>query len=625
MKRLPVLLLLAATTARAGFGSVVGSKHDLSVTGPGPIRALTETNACAFCHLPHSGNSSRPDVADVHRPYESGTMHARVGRPTGATRICLSCHDGTIAVGQTKGGPIATNISAIPADHPANLGTDLRKTHPVSFRALVSAETQPPPAHDAVRLDRRGEVQCTSCHDPHFEGGDPLHGKFLVKPSQRSALCLTCHLPGAVQPAGASHATSGASFGPTEGNTEQWASVNEAGCMACHVSHGADTKGQLVTRPGDDDDALCLRCHRSGGVARQPVGNELLKASAHATSRIPGGVPGVHDAGEGRPGSARKLPEASPGARRHVVCVDCHDPHAANDRPAVAPGVSGALAGVWGLDLNGQRVPQVRFEYELCFKCHADSANKPQSMGPLAPETARRARNDVNLRQVFASSAASAHPVLAPGRSADVPGLVPPLTATSLVTCGDCHASDSGPGAGGGGPRGPHGSIYPHLLERNYTTTYPTAESPTAYALCYKCHRSDVLFAPPTTAATALQHSGFWTGATPTGGDHVSLHALHVRDRSTPCSACHNAHGISSSAGTPAQNGHLVDFDVSIVTPGPDGLLRYQSLGPGSGSCNLSCHGVQHSERDATLPGRYSPAGAAAPAAFRALRSAVRR
>jgi predicted CXXCH cytochrome family protein len=572
MKRLLAwTVALAAAPAWAGSG-VVGTKHDFSATGPGTIRALTERDACVFCHVPHSGASNRPDPTAVYVPYASSTMRARPGVPTGATRVCLSCHDGTIAVGQTRSGRIATTGSGyVPQGSPSNLGTDLRRTHPVSFPPINDARVHAPAASDEVKLDRGGELQCTACHDPHQERRDPLIGKFLVKSSASSRLCLSCHDAG--PGGGGSHATSPAAFSPQQGNAAGWSSVAEAGCAACHVSHGADTAGQLVTRPDQNDDALCLRCH-SGAVAAKSIAAEQGKPYAHARTER-----GVHDAGEGLAGARTALPERSPGTPRHVVCVDCHDPHAASGQRAIAPGVGGPLAGVWGIDQNGGRVEQVRFEYELCFKCHGDSQNKPQSNGPLPPETVRRQAADANLRRVFAVSAASAHPVVAPGRSANVPGLLAPWTVSSIVSCGDCHASDAGPGAGGAGPRGPHGSTYPHLLERSYSTADGTAESVTAYALCYKCHDRQVLLSKD----SAFKAPGL---AEP------RLHVTHLA-RGAACAACHDAHGISSQTGRPETNAHLVNFDVSVASA-QGGVLRYDSRAAGAGSCTLSCHGQAH-------------------------------
>jgi hypothetical protein len=265
---------------------------------------------------------------------------------------------------------------------------------------------------------------------------------------------------------------------------------------------------------------------------------------------------------------------------RHVACLDCHDPHAASGRPAPPGGVGGALAGVWGVDQHGQRVEQIRFEYELCFKCHGDSANKPQSGGVATGSAVQREFRYANLRSQLAPTAASYHPIVAPGRSPLVPGLEAPYTAGSLISCGDCHAAENGPGAGGSAPRGPHGSFYPFLLERNYSTADGTPESAAAFALCYKCHDRDTLVAPDRRDPT--QHPE------PTA---FSEHARHLGFKvNAPCSACHAAHGVSSQAGSPIENAHLVDFDVAIVKPF-GGVRRYQSGLPGRGSCTLTCHG----------------------------------
>jgi len=597
MKRLTVVALAAAASvasAAPGAG-VKGSKHDLSVTGPGAIHAVSEANVCVACHLPHSGAMNRPDPRVQHIPYSSSTMSAKPGAPTGSSRLCLSCHDGTIAVGETKRGRIKMTQDFIPAGTPSNLGTDLRKTHPVSFRPSDAGRTHPPPGSDPVRLDRSGQVQCTSCHDPHKEWGDPFLGKFLVKPAERSALCLSCHDNLAVDAPGSSHASSTATYGAAEGNAAGFRSVAEAGCLACHPSHGADEKkGRLVARPGGDDDALCLRCH-AGTVSRTNLKAELAKPYAHvATDK------GVHDAAEGRPGRPETLPETSPGARRHVACVDCHDPHASTGQAAVAPGTaSGALAGVWGIDQRGNRVEQVRFEYELCFKCHGDSANQPQAVGVPSPNAPVRAVVDVNLRKALAPSAISYHPVVAPGRSARVPGLVAPYNPASIIGCGDCHAAENGPGAGGSAPRGPHGSFYAHLLERNYSTLDRMPESASAYALCYKCHDRSTLVAPDRRDTIRYPDATAFP-----------LHPRHLGPRgNAACAACHVSHGISAAAGTPQENRALVSFDTSVVKP-YRGVRRFSSTAQGTGSCTLTCHNHDH---DGVATGVYTPATPATP------------
>src|SRR5512137_2038027 len=47
---------------RASPLGVIGGKHDLSTSGPGPFKSDLESNACAFCHVPHGGDrtNARP-------------------------------------------------------------------------------------------------------------------------------------------------------------------------------------------------------------------------------------------------------------------------------------------------------------------------------------------------------------------------------------------------------------------------------------------------------------------------------------------------------------------------------------------------------------------------------------
>ncbi len=572
--------LLFATDALAASGkSVVGSKHDLSVNGPGPLKATKVANPCLFCHALHGGGmkvSSRPDPATKYQPYESGTLKARADAPTGASRICLSCHDGTIAVGQLRKGRIevtGTPDGRISPTRRSNLGTDLRMSHPISIDATRSPNLHAPSASGHVKLDGQRLVQCTSCHDPHAEFGGSPEGKFLVAPTARAELCASCH----VVAMDGSHATSMNRFAAAARQEQDpaYPTVAESGCQGCHRAHGSATKGQnLKLAAGEVDEDVCLRCHgTSVDQTAKDVGRQLAKPSTH---RVRGSS--THDEGEG-PGNPRhELPERSIGASRHATCVDCHDAHQAKHRPTQGQRISGALDGAWGIDQSGQRVQPAQFEWQICLKCHGDSVNrgmKPSTLG------VRRAAQDANLRLVFGPTAVSSHPVMNRGTGVRVPSLKAPLTVASTILCSDCHASDDGPGAGGAGTAGPHGSIYSPILERNYATADFTPESPIAYALCYKCHDRNVLLSP----ASAF------------GG--ANGHQKHVQSAHAPCSACHSAHGVSATRGTSDANAHLVDFDLTIVRPLP-GSPPYSANGR---SCNLTCHGQRHDPSVGT--GRY--------------------
>ena len=109
--------------------NIRSTKHNLSISGPGPITALSENQICIFCHIPHQQAPAarylwnRSDPAYPYIPYFSSTMKADVGQPTGASRMCLSCHDGTIALGMINSSPteipLKNGIRFMPENSPS--------------------------------------------------------------------------------------------------------------------------------------------------------------------------------------------------------------------------------------------------------------------------------------------------------------------------------------------------------------------------------------------------------------------------------------------------------------------------------------------------------------------------
>ena len=97
---------IAASSAQADK-PVRLSMHNLSLTGPSSIRSSSESEICIFCHGSHGIAPTAPlwnrDSSGVmYTPYHSSTLKARVGQPTGASAVCLSCHDGTVAMGKVR-------------------------------------------------------------------------------------------------------------------------------------------------------------------------------------------------------------------------------------------------------------------------------------------------------------------------------------------------------------------------------------------------------------------------------------------------------------------------------------------------------------------------------------------
>lgn len=546
--------------ATSGLGvDVRSTKHNLSISGPGPINASSESQICIFCHIPHQKGSAirylwnRFDPANPYIPYFSSTLRTDVvGQPTGASRMCLSCHDGTIALGEIASSPTEIpfkgGIRFMPEDSSSYLGTDLSDDHPISFvydemLSLDNRQIRDPSALPPQVKLKNNQLQCTACHDPH----DNTYGQFLVMDNTASSLCTACH--DRENWINSSHARSTASLDRTGGlwpNTD-YATVGENGCENCHRPHAAGSNERLLLFAFEEDN--CLDCH-DGTVASADIASVLAKPYRHGVQDYTG----VHDAAEDF--TLERVP-------KHVECSDCHNAHQANGSPSPGGGVvSGSTRGVSGVSAAGQSVTSAQYLYEICFKCHGDIDNNVISTLPVT-----RQISDLNTRISFAPANPSFHPVETRGKNPDVPSLIPPYTVASIISCTDCHGNSDSLD-----PPGPHGSDYQYLLTNRYITDDNTPESPSSYALCYQCHSRSVLIL---------------------GG--VSFeHRLHVVDQKAPCSACHAPHGISAMQGNALNNSHLINFDLAIVSPTDTGRLEYIDLGRRSGQCFLRCHGILH-------------------------------
>jgi len=254
---------------------------------------------------------------------------------------------------------------------------------------------------------------------------------------------------------------------------------------------------------------------------------------------------------------------------RHVDCADCHNPHASKSETAIAPLASGALAGVKGVNASGAVASPIINEYELFFRCHADSVAR----GPARVE---RQITQTNKRIQFDPANASYQPIESAGKNPLVPSLIPPLTTSSRIYCTDCHNSDQSASTGNNGPNGPHGSIYTPILERELIFKDGSSESFGNYALCYKCHDRNSILSDQSFRATNAQ-----------GQDRG--HRFHIVEQKAACSTCHDAHGVATQA-------RLINFDRSSVTNSvSNGRLEFISAGPASGNCSLTCHSADHS------------------------------
>lgn len=542
-----------------GGSQLSATKHNLTSRGvPGSAAGRTR-DMCKFCHTPHVSSPMIPlwDLSNsgtYYQTYESSTLTAHVGQPTGSSRLCLSCHDGTIALSQTtnsRNRPASAEIFLSARDR-TTLGTDLSDDHPISFSydsvlAMRNQQLRDPSALPGeLALDSNQQLQCTTCHNPHSN----TFGKFLAMSNTESRMCRTCHVIDGWQ--ASAHARSSASL--LGASRDRWenikaSTVRQAACEGCHRPHSAGGRQRLLRHEAEESN--CFSCH-DGSVAAGNIVAEFRKFSSHPVGR----TTGVHDPTE-RPATMVM----------HVECADCHNPHRAAALPkARAPLIKPAMRGATGISGAGGRTITATYEYQVCYKCHSLRRT-------VRTPVVERALASTNVADEFNPANASFHPVEAQGKNRQVPSLLQPLLTTSMIYCTDCHGSDSVQGK----TRGPHGSQYRPLLVREYVTADETNESPAAYALCYGCHNRTSILADQS----------------------FSLHRKHIVEESTPCSACHDSHGVSATQSTLADGTHLINFDRRIVRASQTAGTGPSFTDRGSlrGSCTLRCHNEDHSDR----------------------------
>ena len=291
-----------------------GITPDLPGNGARNVQARYEQQICIFCHTPHGAEQikaplwNRKFLSTNYTTYSSSSLDASdLGQPTGTSKLCLSCHDGTMAIGAvnvlngtfTDRDPKTQDIEMVgvglngemPAGHGTtsgftrNLGIDLTNDHPISFTydsdlALRDGELRNPANvdHIATRSPgvvpevplENGQVQCNSCHDPHIRDKDNnVNIKFLrlnrfqqttpgggAFEADKDIICLACHDKAGW--AGSAHANSGV------GNEQyknaaadlrefpQGTRVWQAACLNCHDTHTVQGSRRLL-REGTSD------------------------------------------------------------------------------------------------------------------------------------------------------------------------------------------------------------------------------------------------------------------------------------------------------------------------------------------------------------------------------------
>ena len=295
------LFILGTLIFLAGLlnAGIINTKHNLSITSPGTVKAVSEAEICVFCHIPHFAQAVGKPLCNRSMPASNYTMYdsnhlRRMGYPEMETNLgsandtpgalsrqCLSCHDGTVAIGSvsklrreydatiTMSGVDGGNM---PSTVGGYIGTDLSSHHPVgviydstvvkSFdtgtrrAALITTPVSPIKLYEYPGYSGK-YVECSSCHDPHKEAPNANGGsnKFLHISTNDTLVanmldtCNTCHEK---RPSGGPpnpHQALGMPYMDTSIEDRYGArTISTLFCINCHTPHNAAANQPYLQR-----------------------------------------------------------------------------------------------------------------------------------------------------------------------------------------------------------------------------------------------------------------------------------------------------------------------------------------------------------------------------------------
>jgi len=349
---LPTIGMTANHMASDRISDIRNTKHNFAasdlVTLPNgdqrDVKAVSENQVCVFCHTPHGKPGSgafetnmeapflwnRSASAATYDKYASSSMQAVVGLPGEGSKMCLSCHDGTVAVGQvdvlngrlgsevgniamtgndgTTGGILSTSNS--------NLGTDLKNDHPIGF------------TYDSALANHADENELI---DPAASEGDHIGIRIGAGVANFNQSLTATQTPGSgnfttanthVSVPLESVASLRASGQTTFVNNSATGSVE---CTTCHDPHirssnnsenikflrlhrfqkSAITVGSFAI----DSDIMCLACHKKAGWAESSHAVETSETYTYTDAAA----------------DEREFPLGT--HMWQASCLNCHDTH----------------------------------------------------------------------------------------------------------------------------------------------------------------------------------------------------------------------------------------------------------------------------------------------------------
>ncbi len=502
------------------------------------VQASNESQICAFCHTPHKATNqpmapmwNRKLTGRTYTPYSSTSIDAiDLGQPNTKSKLCLSCHDGTLAIGTVnvlnrQEDPTIKMVGTradgtIPAGlgersgFTRRLGTDLTNDHPISFtydtsQSVRDGELRNPAAENFLGERRAGghkpliplddnQVECVSCHDPHvrntngenikflranrFQQAQPIEGTF---DQANDIICLACHeKSGWANSAHANPAVADERY--TDGaaqvrefpkNIQVW----QAACLNCHDTHTVQGSRRLL-REGTDDEGHMT----TAGVRVKQGGKAAIEETCYACHSADGGT---------LQGQSNRPGFEVPDVKTDFTTMRIHMPIASKDQPAQEERHSiGTETRFVKSGVDFTESPQRMGKGDLsnrhaeCTDCHnPHRVIKNQRFNDDPAHPADEGTHNHTAAEI-AATPEGMHTNIASGVLRGISGVEPkgwPLTEfTSEPISFDVKRGDASPGA-----------------NTAVDSAYVTRE----YQICMKCHSNYSYDTPPPLGAN---HSG---------------------------------------------------------------------------------------------------------------------
>ncbi len=487
-----------APRSRHGLGSDLPQDGNFNWTGTtlGASVPLASRTCISMCHGDHPHTLTSPTTAThENNVYVDATTQASRGAAS-ATRV-------------GAGGTGTQNRAKTDFDSTANAGlcASCHQKPIVANGITVTAATFGASAHDFATNTVGGTTytwsyalhdgssfarNCTKCHASRVEGTTP--GSSTTVSVHYSADDVNL-LAGTTNPAGTA-----ANFA----------------CYNCHGSTATPAVGVQGNRSGKDIQTQVLHATTANQSGHPSNADTRHDSAAEFANAVFGNALGV----------------TTGAGQRHASCMDCHDPHEAKATSgstrvtgsATNGNVAGpALQGAWGAQLSSNPafwttptsanftkktiVAGTDVQATLCFKCHTGyywgTGTPPTSpSGAFAETDVAKEFNPANVGNwattgttttwTSGETAGGFHPVLASaGNNLGVTANIKaPWTQTSLMTCSDCHESDTTTD-----PSGPHGSAARFILKGPNTlwnnTLVGTSTGMPANTFCINCHNQN--------------------------------------------------------------------------------------------------------------------------------------